>query len=138
MEPLAETQPRGAFRWNRGGWFGAQLGGTCWLLILGTLIVAKDPLAGAVALACFAAANLYGWSLWRRRAGLSPYPCFRRLLLAQGLSALLAVVFVHLSDAMRHLPEGSQVSAPVMYGALLVYPGLMLMFHLQERAALEA
>ena len=42
-----------AFNWNKGGWLGAQLGGTCWLFILGVLIAPQDPLAGAVTLFCF-------------------------------------------------------------------------------------
>ena len=70
MDSKKKLEPRedgGSFRWNKGGWLGAQLGGTCWLLIMGVLIGVEDPLAGAVILVCFAAANLYGWSLWKRR-----------------------------------------------------------------------
>jgi len=52
----------------------------------------------------------------------------------EGVFALLAVGFLHLRDALRHLPEESQISPFAMYGALLVFPGLLLFFHLQERS----
>lgn len=135
---MAEDRPQGAFQWNKGGWFGAQLGGTCWLLIMGVLIAVKDPIAGLVILACFAASNLYGLSLWKRREELPAYPSIQKLVVVEGLSALVAVAFVHLRDAMRYLPEDSQVSPLAMYGALLVFPFLMVMFHVQERETRKA
>ncbi len=127
-----------AFQWNKGGWLGAQLGGTCWLFILGVLLSPKDPLTGTVMLACCAASNLVGWSLWKRRDHLRAYPALQILFVVEGLFALLAIAFLHLRDAMRHLPEQSQVSLPTMYGALLVFPGLLLLFHVQERATRKA
>ena len=38
----------GAFQWNRGGWFGAQLGTTLWLVILGVLLLAQARPPGAL------------------------------------------------------------------------------------------
>ena len=127
-----------AFEWNKGGWFGGQIGGTCWLFILGVLLTPKDPLTGTVMLACCAAANFVGWSLWKRRDRLRAYPAIQILFVVEGLFALLAIAFLHFRAAMQHLPEQSRVSLPTMYGALLVFPGLLLMFHIQERARRKA
>ena len=124
-----------AFQWNKSGWFGALLGGTCWLLIMAGLIAGEDPLTGGAILLCWAAAILYGLWLWRRRAALRPYPAIQKLLAVEGLCALVAVASVHLRDAMQYLPEHSQVPMWMMYGALLIFPALLAKFHLQERAA---
>ena len=40
----------GQFQWNPGGWFGSQLGGTIWMLILGVMMLVRLPLLGAIAL----------------------------------------------------------------------------------------
>jgi len=110
-----------AFKWNKGGWFGAQIGGTCWLLILAVLVSFRDPFTGAIAFACFAVPNLYGWSLWRRRDRLRAYPSIQKLVVVEGVFAL-----------------SSQVSQPSMYAVLLVFPLILLQFHLQERGARKA
>ena len=69
MQALDRSDSREPFQWNAGSWFGPQLGGTLWLLLLGLVLFPKDALAAAVALACFAGANVVGLSLWRRRQG---------------------------------------------------------------------
>ena len=38
VEAKPDTEDHAAFRWNLSGWLGAQLGGTCWMLILAVLI----------------------------------------------------------------------------------------------------
>lgn len=138
MNLQEEAEHPGAFEWNKGGWFGAQLGGTCWLLIMAAFIAVEDPLAGGVIFLCFVAPNLYGLSLWRRRAELRPYPSIQKLLVAEGFCALGAVACVHLRDAMQHLPEQSRVPIWAMYGALLIFPALLATFHIQERGQRRA
>lgn len=127
--------PPGAFRWNRGGWFGALFGGTLWLLLMAGPIASEDPLAAGAILLCYAASILYGIRLWKRRADLRPYPALRKLIGALGLCALAAVIVVDRRDAMQFLPESSQVPIWMLYGALLVFPALLVRFHFQERAA---
>jgi hypothetical protein len=124
-----------AFQWNKGGWFGALFGGTCWLLIMAVMILGEDPLTGGAILLCYAVSILYGLSLWRRRAELRSYSSIQKLIVVEGLCALGAVASVHLRDAMQYLPEHSQVPIWMMYGALLIFPALLAKFHLQERAA---
>ncbi|MDA1266783.1 MAG: hypothetical protein O2816_17015 [Planctomycetota bacterium] len=128
-------EPLGAFQWNKGGWFGALLGGTCWLLIVAVLIAREDPLAGGAVFLCYAVSILYGLQLWMRRAELRPYPSIQKLIAVEGLCALGAVAAVHLRGAMQFLPEHSRVPIWMMYGALLIFPALLAKFHLQERAA---
>ena len=134
MTMYAPKDPLGAFQWSKGGWFGALLGGTCWLLIMAVLIAGEDPLTAGAIFLCYAVSILYGLWLWRRREELRPYPSIQRLIVVEGLCALGAVATVHRRDVMQVLPEHCQVPIWTMYGALLVFPALLAMFHLQERA----
>lgn len=131
-EPEASA---GAFRWNQGGWFGALLGGTLWLLLMAGTIASEDPPAAGAILLSYAVSILYGIRLWKRRAELQPYPAIRKLIGVLGLCALVAVVVVDRREALQFLPESSRVPIWMLYGALLVFPALLVRFHLQERAA---
>jgi len=82
----------GCFQWNIGGWFGSQVGSTCWLLVGGALLAFYAPLIGVTFLVCFAVANAIGTSLWLRRDRLRPYPAIQFLLLVIAISGLVAVV----------------------------------------------
>ena len=125
-----EDAGRGHFQWNRGGWFGGQVGATLWLLLLGATLLAKGHGVGAVALLLGLAANGVGVALWRRRDRMEPYPAIQLMIGACGLAALLAVLAVSLSDPS---PEAQEMTPSLPL--LLVYPALMALFHLQERAA---
>ncbi len=130
---LDEGHAGGGFHWNRGGWFGGQLGATVWLVLLGGLLLAQGRAAGAGVLALGLLPNLVGVVLWRHRDRLRPYPALQLLIVAAGLSALAAMLLLWRSKApipSLELPSGLWF--------LLVYPGLMLMFHLQERASRKA
>jgi len=120
-EPVAQP----TFRWNAGGWFGGQIGGTLWLGLLGTLILEADPLAGLAALAGFAVMNAFGWALWIRRGLLDPYVSLQVFLALCALATTLVFLF------LRTRP------AAVSYGGLpgwvlLVFPLIMLTLHLRR------
>ena len=122
----------GAFQWNRGGWFGSQLGATLWLLIVGAMTVAHDRALGALLLFLGALPNALGVLLWSRRSVLSPYPALQALLVLCGLSALAAICSVRafgLSPSSLGLPSA---------WLLMLFPGLMLLFHVRERGARNA
>src|SRR5262245_20825119 len=80
----------GYIHWNAGGWFGGQVGGTSWLLVGAAVLAPQAPAVAAIWLAGFAAANAVGLWLWRRRTRFRPHTAFQAMLLACGISGLLA------------------------------------------------
>jgi drug/metabolite transporter (DMT)-like permease len=131
---MAKSKPsvrREPLQWNAGGWFGGQLGGTLWLLLLGILLFPKDSVAAAVVLCCFAGANLVGLLLWRRRRTGAAYPATQIMIAACGVASLAALAF------LDSRPSSPDFAPSVPYWVLLVFPAVMLMFHLQQRQALR-
>lgn len=128
----ATQDPNGAFQWDRGGWFGALFGGTCWLLITACLIAREDPLTAGVILICYAVSILYGFQLWRQRGDIRAYRAIQKLIVLEGLCALLAVATIDWRDAMQFLPESSRVPTWMLYSALLIFPALLTRFHFKE------
>ena len=128
-------QGNGRFQWSTGGWFGAQIGATAYLVLLGILLTFQAPPAGILLLVCGLLPNIIGTLLWMRRDRLAPYPA---------LQLLVATVFVFTALALGGLilcgrPLGvlPQYSAEARQTVwfILIYPGMLLMFHLQERSA---
>ena len=120
----------GQFQWNRSGWFGGQAGATSWLVLLGCLLLVQGELVGVVALALGLLSNVLGLLLWRRRQTMPPYPALQILLGVTGLSAAVSLAAISVA--------GSSFSASSGFWFLLLYPALMLRFHLQERATRKA
>ena len=123
----------GSFHWNRGGWFGGQIGATLWLVLLGGLLIAQGRLTGAAVLVLGILPNLVGLLLWRRRHTLSPYPALQILFSTAGISALVSMLVIVRSGVT---PSSLQLPSGLWF--LLVYPGLMFVFHLQEWAGRKA
>jgi hypothetical protein len=121
------------FQWNRGGCFGSQVGASLWLVLLGCLIMAQGRMVGAAVLLFGLVPNLVGVALWRNRHRLSPYPALQLLVATAGISALVSLLILWGSDGPVH-----SLKLPSSLWFLLVYPGVMLAFHLQERAARKA
>jgi len=129
---LQGRQGQGAFQWNQGGWFGAQLGMTLWIVILGAVLLAGSQPVGGWLIALSVLANGVGWWLWTRRETLAPYPAIQALIATGGLCAVLSIICLASSGVAR------ETSGMPTAWFLLMYPGLMLIFHLQERAARNA
>lgn len=129
---MQESDKRGSgqFQWNRGGWFGSQIGATLWLGLLGGLLLAQGQLVGAVALVLGFLANVVGVLLWRRRRTLSPYSALQILIGISGVSAAISLAAISMAGSSQRAFQTSQ-----SFWFLLVFPAVMLMFHLQERAA---
>jgi hypothetical protein len=124
----------GRFQWNTGGWFGSQIGATAYLGLLGGVLAFQAPRAGLLLLFCGLLPNLLGTLLWLRRDRLAPYPA---------LQGLLAIVLVCTAIALGGLVWGGPVlgldprfSAEIRQASwiLLLFPGLMVLFHLQEKS----
>jgi hypothetical protein len=123
----------GTFQWNLGGWFGAQIGSTLWLFIMGGILVSKDLVPGLVVIGCGLAPNLLGFLLWGRRDRIAPYTAIQTLFLVMGLCTLLAFIAIDSSGRVGEL-DPSMKSPRHMYWMLLIFPALMGLFHFHERA----
>jgi hypothetical protein len=122
----------GVFQWSAGGWFGSQLGATLWPLVVGIVVRAHDRSLGVVLLALALLPTAVGILLWQRRRIVSPYPALQILLAFSGLSALLAVIAVHLAGL-----SPTALGLPPVW-LLVLYPALMLVLHRREQAARRA
>lgn len=128
-----------AFQWNAGGWFGSQIGGTCWILLAALVALPRDLTAALASFAVFLAANLVGTLMWVGRSRLRPYPAMQALLVCCGLASALATFVLDRAGHFGSLGVGGQVSAQSMYLMLaMLVPGLMLYFRSLERAGREA
>jgi hypothetical protein len=119
----------GKFQWNTGGWFGAQIGSTLWLLLIGAMILNTNAIMGSILLFLFILPNLAGWILWRERHRIEPYPAIQSLLGTIGLSSLFAVIILDLSGYIVKLEPGMRTSPKQAYWYLLIFPVLMIAFH---------
>ena len=121
-------------QWNAGGWFGGQLGGTCWMLVAAVLISIKDLSTGAIVFVLFLVPNLLGTYLWSQRAKIEVYPAMQILLLVLGGVSMATVYVLERRAHWEAMQSGAVVRSSSMY---LLIPcligGLMLMFYLQHR-----
>lgn len=119
-----------AMQWNLGGWLGAQLGSTCWILIAGLLALQHDQRVGATVLVLFALPNLIGWRLWASRGRLSPVGAARSLILTAGLFGLATVYVLERGGVWDAIQVGGRTSTGVAYGAIVaVVAGLLFLFN---------
>ena len=136
MSEASGHAPRGAFQWNAGGWFGAQVGSTIWLLLLGALVMPGRPGVGAAVVACGAIPNALGTALWLRRSELDPHLALQLLIGCMGVCAAAALVLLDVRGS-EPLASHLQPSPQRVYWILAMYPGLMAVFWLRQRAALR-
>jgi hypothetical protein len=138
METQRSVRAGGAFRWNAGAWFGAQIGSTLWLVILGVaLSFREDPSAGTAIIALAVAVNGIGLILWEHRDRIRPYPAIEVLTAVVGCAAFLT--FALLDGTSAWGLAGTQASgARPPYAVLLVFPAMMAMFAVQEHVARRA
>ena len=119
-------------QWNLGGWLGAQLGSTVWMLVAGILSFRVDVNTAIVVIAFFALANVIGMAIWRRREKLSAYAGIQILLPIVGVVGLAAVYVLERSSIYESIQVGGTVSARSTYGVIiLVVAALMFMFYFQ-------
>jgi hypothetical protein len=119
----------GKFQWNTGGWFGAQIGSTLWLLLLGMILLNKNVIIGSIILLFFILPNMMGWIIWSERHRIEPYPAIQALLGMIGFSSLFAVIILDLSGYITKLEPGMRDSPKQAYWYLLIFPVLMIAFH---------
>jgi hypothetical protein len=119
-------------RWNIGGWLGAQVGGTVWILVAGILSLWIDVNTAVVVIGLFVLANVVGMLIWKRRDKMSAYAGIQILLLIVGAAGLATVYMLERSNIYEAIQVGGTVSARSTYGIIvLVVAALMLMFYFQ-------
>ncbi len=130
-----ESRSTSPFQWNAGAWFGSQFGCTVWLLAGSVVLYSTSPNVGFVWLGGFllsAAMSVYRWT---QRERLRAYVAYQRSLLLIGVVSFACIVMAHLAGQLPRLMWGNTSAALAAYAALLVFPSLMLRFHLREKAA---
>lgn len=128
----------GRFQWNAGGWFGAQLGATAWLLLAAAVLLPKHVEAGVVALACFLAPNLFGLMLYLRRSRISPYPAIQGLILVIGVVSIIFVVYLNRSELVQEIDPRFSYGQWGFYLLPVLFGGLLALFHLMESNAVKS
>ncbi len=127
-------EPASAFVWNAGGWFGAQLGSTLWMLILGAAVLRRDATGGLICLGGWAALNAWGAILWSRRGRLAAHAGFQLFLGAASLVFAAVVLALRARGLSQHPFAGGAVSTYLPLWVLGLAPCLMLFFYLRERS----
>jgi len=140
-EPGPDVSPDNPVpQWNV-GWFGLQLGGTLWLLIMALVLVGRSSGTAALVFGCFLIPNLFGTWLWFSRVGLSVYRAARVFLPILGLFSILAVFIADRAGQWTVMGFGgsNNVSATSTYVLILILvAALMILFHVKERRHLDA
>ena len=127
----------GRFQWNTGGWFGAQLGSTVWLLGAALLLLPKQAGAGIVALFCFLIPNICGGILYLRRNRMAPYPAIQWLLLVTGVVSFIFVIYLNHSGLVQKIDPRLSYEQWGFYLLPVLFGGLMVLFHVMERNAVK-
>ena len=119
-------------RWNIGGWLGAQVGCTAWILVAGILSLWIDVNTAMIVIGLFVIANVVGMLIWRSRDKVSAYAGIQILLPIVGAAGLATVYMLERSNVYEAIQVGGTVSARSTYVIIvLVVAVLMLMFYFQ-------
>src|SRR6185503_60823 len=119
-------EPARAFVWNAGGWLGAQLGSTLWLLILGLVLLPRDMPSALLCLGIFALLNALGCFLWRLREYLSAYKAYQTFLGAAAALFATVIVLLKVQGVSEPPAPGSTISTYLPLWAVWIAPGMML------------
>src|SRR4030067_400570 len=95
MDTERGARAGGAFAWKTGAWFGAQVGSTLWLVVLGIVLSLRDDSSpGTAIIALAVAANGIGLLLWEHRDAIRPYPAIQPLIGVAACAARVAIVLI--------------------------------------------
>ena len=105
MSEIKAKEGPGHFQWNKGGWFGGQIGCTAWLLPTGLILLVQRPFIGILWVAVFVAINGFGFWLWKHRDRFSIFLALQMLLFACGVGGLMALGALYFLAPDLPLPE---------------------------------
>lgn len=129
------TRPSG-FQWDFGGWFGSQLGSTLWMLLAGSILLARVPLAASVVIGIFLLVNALEFSLWQARARLSAHRGVQAQLWISGLGSIACLFALGRLGGFEALPGGGPASDVKWSLAVLAFTVLLsLVFWRRQRRA---
>jgi hypothetical protein len=121
-----------AFRWNFGGWFGANGGSMAWMVWpLWSYCEAGDFVGAGAMLALIVVFGLGAVWSWKRRDTLSAYIALQSTVVGIGLAALVVMELAQ----VRPMPVEMARWLPVIP---LMAAGLFIRFWLMERSASKA
>ncbi len=120
-----------SLEWNASGWFGAQLGGTAWILVAAVLTIVRDIPTGLILLIIFLAPNIIGYLLWRTQK-LSCYASIQILFSLVGVFGLLAIYILEQRHRWIEIQTGGSFPAvSAYYMVIFVTIVLMVVFYLR-------
>ena len=89
------------FQWNAGGWFGASLGSSAWMVVTSCFVAVHDqPLLAFIPAVGFTIVLIASLTLWARRNHIYPFTAMMWLL---GLIAIVMPLFAHHLCSMKVL-----------------------------------
>ncbi len=121
---MIPKQGTGRLQWSV-GWFGAQVGSSCWLLIAGVGAAARYPQLSALMIGCFLIPNIFGTVLWFKRDRVDPYVAYQLLLLVLLVATAAALLGADYLGVLGALDRRFQ-NPRDMYWILCLFPALML------------
>ena len=125
------------FQWNAGGWFGASLGSSAWMVVTSCFEAVHDqPLLALIPAVGFTIVLIASLTLWARRNHIYPFTAMMWLL------GLIAIVIPFVWIAVTSYGSEAALSAmnwPVSAWAIVlvssVAPALILWFLVLERSS---
>ena len=97
----------------------------------------EEFILGLILVGCFVLINLLGTMLWNRRDFIAPYTAVQCLILLNGVFAFFTIILIDHYGSIVDIDPRYMNMPSWVYGMLLMFPGMMLMFHLMERQALK-
>ena len=134
--PIQPLRGPRRFQWNAGGWFGAALGSSAWMIVTAGVLIFHDQRALAliptITFAIVVAASVF---LWGRRARIYPFTALMTLLCL--LAVALPVVWIVVStgaapEALAAMNWPASTWATAL--AVLLVPVLVIWFVVLERS----
>ena len=119
-------------RWNA-GWFGAQIGGSCWMIgtvFMGAPTFSLPALSGPI---IFVLVNTIGLLFWFNRGRLDSYISLQILFAVLCLATFALPAIEHGCGCLAKWDP--RMTEPWRaYLLLLIFPGMSAMLHLQTRS----
>ncbi len=125
---------KGRAQWDFGAWFGSQFGLTAWLaLAAATFAADRQWLVAGVGGGVFVVLAALAYALWARRDRVAPYVALQSSLVAVGLGATLFFAVIRRDGDTSDMQGWIGRSGEPSYGWLLIFPLMLILFHVLER-----